>query len=47
MCLHHQAFYEMFQNALRTLEHPNENGGNDDDEKCLCNLIRFYITIET
>lgn len=43
MCLHHQAFYKMFQHSLLKLNRPDKNR---NDKKHICNLIRFHISVK-
>lgn len=40
--LHHQAFYKRFKHSLREIERPGEKRNN---ERFLCELVRFHITI--
>lgn len=43
ICLHHQAFYKIFQIALRKLDFSD---ANRSDETTLCQLIRFHILVK-
>lgn len=43
LCVFHRAFYQMFSHTLKKLDHRNEN---QDDEKFLCDLIRFHNTVK-
>lgn len=43
MCIHHQIFYEIFDYSI-----DNWNGldANENDEKFLCDRIRFHATVK-
>lgn len=40
ICLHHQAFYRMFEKSVQELDHFDSKR---NDEELLCNLIRFHV----
>lgn len=39
ICLHHQAFYKIFQNKLQKLNHSDER---DNSKKLVFQVIRFH-----
>lgn len=43
ICLHYQAFYEMF---VHTIEKWNPLAANQNDESFLCDLIHFHATVK-
>lgn len=43
MCLHHNAFYEMFVHSVRALDHMNSVR---NEKMHLCELIRFHTSIK-
>lgn len=43
ICLHYQAFYEMF---VYTIEKWNPLAANQNDESFLCDLIHFHATVK-
>lgn len=43
ICLHHQAFYKIFQLAVRKLDFSDRN---QSDETTMCQLIRFHILVK-
>lgn len=42
ICIHHHAFYKIYKYSINKCK----NNGNHCDEKLLCNLIRFHISIK-
>ena len=43
VCLHHLAFYKMFEHTLHQLDQPRNKR---NDKKLLCELIRFHNTVK-
>lgn len=43
MCLHHQAFYQIFQHSVGKLEYRDKNR---NDLKYICELVRFFISVK-
>lgn len=42
VCQYQEAFYQMFQHSLRTLDPRNKS---QDMKETLCHLIRFHVTV--
>lgn len=42
ICLHHQAFYKIFQHSLNKLDLPDKNINN---RKFICDLVRFHTSV--
>lgn len=43
MCIYHQAFYEIFENLIDKWD---SHDASPDDERFICDLIRFYVSIK-
>lgn len=43
MSLHHQAFFEIFQDTLGKLDEINKNGEKVGTKNIICDLIEFHI----
>lgn len=44
ICLHNQAFSEMFDQSIDKWN--GRKGKNQNDEKFLCDLMRFHLTVK-
>lgn len=43
LCLHHQAFYNMFGNSLRKFDLEDRH---QSDKRVLCDIIRFHVVVK-
>lgn len=46
ICLHHKAFYQMYENAVIKLTEFDKNQ-NIHEYNNICDLVRFHVTIKT
>lgn len=44
ICLHNQAFSEIFEHSIDKWN--RRKGKNQNDEKFLCDLMRFHLTVK-